>query len=463
MPKIFKDMSDKELDKLFKDAADQFEPPAAPEGAWDDFYNNYLHSDKDRKKPIFWYTPLIAFWGQYSHLIFSWRAIPVLGLALLIVLWTEYNKKPDNFLVPRQSDKVKTTAPVSPGAGKITADSQYVNSTNPRPSTGTGADKDPGQVNRQDTQAGYAGTAQRDAAAGNNPLSGLPAKDGTGKESNKQEKAGIPAGETASQEPLTGAPAMIAADKEKNNLAKTESPVNNVTGQASEQTATPQKAGLAGLTQKNNANGDSASSQEKKKRKREVYSRSKWNIGLAVGANASVIKGTLSHGLGLNTGLMVQRRFSATSRFSVELGIVRESMTYNVTRNTFHPDGVTIPPSVSNMGGKCTMLDIPLNVRYDVVRSGKGDVFVSTGVSTMWMVKQSYSYQYYNNPPVNQDVTGKGKSILPSANISAGYEQQFKNLSLQIAPYVKIPMSNVGYGNISLGSVGAQISIKKNL
>jgi hypothetical protein len=112
------------------------------------------------------------------------------------------------------------------------------------------------------------------------------------------------------------------------------------------------------------------------------------------------------------------------------------------------------------------MLDVPVNVRYDLVRSKKSNAFISTGVSAMVMVNQDYNYLYTGQNKVTEvtkDVSGQGNDVYASTNISVGYERRFKKTAIQVAPYVKMPMGSVGYGNLSLGNIGAQISIKKDL
>lgn len=451
MPKIFKDMSDKELDRLFKNAADQYEPPAAPEGAWDNFYNNYLHPEDDRKKPFFWYTPLVSFWSHYAHYIFSWRAVPVLGLALAILLWKQYNKKTDSFYIQQDAEQVKSTAPAIPGSRNNNTDSLYTfQPATPNPAMGQGTKKAFDKPGKQE----------------NTPTL-LPSKVQQQLRTKQDvvQNQSFPIAATGNRDSLNNTTQQKNTDKTttgKELLAQMEKPVNHATEPASKQHTAPPQTELTNPAQENMPGEDSFSSQ-KKKQKRPVYLRSKWNIGLAVGTNASITGGTLSSGLGLNTGLMVQRRFSDKSRFSAEAGIVRESMNYGLTRSSFRPDGWTVPNNVYNMGGKCTMVDIPVNIRYDFLRTKQADVFVSSGVSILWMTKQLYSYQNSNNLKITQDVTGRGNSLLTSINISAGYEKHIKSISLQFAPYVKIPAGKVGYGNISLGSIGAQISIKKNL
>lgn len=198
--------------------------------------------------------------------------------------------------------------------------------------------------------------------------------------------------------------------------------------------------------------------------RREDYGRKRWQFGVLGGSSLSFVKGTLSKKPGLNAGLMVQRGLNL-SRLSVETGIILESMDYNVANSDFHPAGKEVSDAVSHIKGTCRMVDIPVNVRYDLVRSRRNSAFVSTGISAIWMAKQDYSYQYMGEKGVAQvskDVTGQGKDLYATTNVCVGYERHFKRAAVQLAPYVNIPIGSVGYGNLSLGNLGAQILIKQS-
>ncbi len=53
MPKKYKNMTDEELDKLFKDAAENFKNSNPPEGAWEAFYTRNKQQLKDNgEEPV---------------------------------------------------------------------------------------------------------------------------------------------------------------------------------------------------------------------------------------------------------------------------------------------------------------------------------------------------------------------------------------------------------------------------
>ncbi|MCD2424730.1 PorT family protein [Niabella pedocola] len=396
-------MDDEALDKLFRDAASRFQPPDAPEGAWDDFYKTKM-------------LPAGESASQRRPLILrrSWQlAAACLLLAIAGMLW----------MLQRQPLPGLAGSPSA--AGIVSGIIKDV----PLPS---GTTQLPAVLSPDD--AGNVLRSLNAITTGSEPL--LPGKEYTPLVHNGRAFSDIPKKAGAEQEhhpadTLQRKPYFSLRDKP-----------------AGERQALPGNYNpfLAETSPARPANN-------------------RWQVGLIAGSNLGMVRGDVSKKPGLNAGLLVQRKLGQ-SRFSVESGVVYESMTYDVNNADFNPNGNPVSSRVSNIEGSCTMIDVPVNVRYDVVASKKNKAFVSTGVSPTVIVKQSYIYDLDRGDgpvPINRDVSGKGKSVYAVANLSIGYEQKWEHVSVQIAPYVKIPMGEIGYGNLSLGGVGTQISIKKDL
>jgi len=73
----------------------------------------------------------------------------------------------------------------------------------------------------------------------------------------------------------------------------------------------------------------------------------------------------------------------------------------------------------------------------------------NTGWGTFIAPKGPYSY------------TNGNLYLLSIASISAGMEHQFsKGFSLQVEPFMKIPLTGVGLGNLQLNSYGLSFSLR---
>ncbi|OOG76723.1 hypothetical protein [Algoriphagus sp. A40] len=114
--------------------------------------------------------------------------------------------------------------------------------------------------------------------------------------------------------------------------------------------------------------------------------------------------------------------------------------------------------------GECDILDIPINLRYYPVEGKLQRAFVSLGLSSYLMLKEHYELEYDSgtgNPYTKEiNVSGENNHFFGVVNISAGYERKLgRQLSVQVEPYFKVPISGVGEGDISLKSTGLFVGI----
>lgn len=176
---------------------------------------------------------------------------------------------------------------------------------------------------------------------------------------------------------------------------------------------------------------------------------------------------------GTNLGLLVEYRLS--SRWSVQAGAMWSKKVYEA-----YPDQYVWPTNwkwqvpVLGVDGVCSMIDIPLNVRYDVVlqprKSGltPSRWFVNTGATSFVMLREVYDYQYENpNDPRIKFKQWAGKTgtySLSHLNFSVGYERAWtKRWSWQIEPFIKTPLQGVGRFKVNLISTGTFLSIRYKL
>jgi hypothetical protein len=108
--------------------------------------------------------------------------------------------------------------------------------------------------------------------------------------------------------------------------------------------------------------------------------------------------------------------------------------------------------------GECKMIEIPLNLRYNIVIKNKSSIFLSGGASTYLVLKEDYYFHYEQEDPDLPDHWGTDEmTVYPFGiiNLSAGYQYQFtKKSSLQVEPFIRIPTVGIGWGNVDLYSMG---------
>jgi len=117
--------------------------------------------------------------------------------------------------------------------------------------------------------------------------------------------------------------------------------------------------------------------------------------------------------------------------------------------------------------GECIMIDIPLNLRYNVWAGERHQVFVTAGVSTYFLLKEDYYFHYEKDDPDLPQHWGTDKiSTYPFkiVNFSFGYQYLFgRKGSLQVEPFIKLPTAGVGWGNVDLHTIGVYFLYKYRL
>lgn len=437
-------MTDEQLDKLFLDAAKRYTPPSAPEGAWERFLEKQKEAQlqmgsedlevaeqANKRKNIYWITAV-----RRGQLRIAGILIFCLGC---LGLW---------YVLKENRSDLKQTKKIVIKSPPDLFERPSGNAHWPKDSMGAIS------RNKEDKNKGKAYFDQHIILYASRPIQGSIMASGL--KDMEIEKAGLSIKVHfedlwKKQVGLRPDGLNVRKDSIYNRLSKAEflaAKGPTLEGKSKDLKRFQNYRNMANI--------------EKKVEKKQ---HGKWQLGFLVGPNLTTINGSVGKTAGFNTGLVVQRRIK-DSKFSLGSGFVLESMVYKMSPDEFHPGGKNLDiPSLTSVSGKCQMLDIPLNVRYDVVRSKKNNAFVSTGISGLLMTKETYSYNYNKQGQAYQrrvDVSGRGKSLYTVTNLSIGYERKFNRTSIQVEPYIKLPMSTIGYGNLNLGSLGTQISIKHN-
>jgi Outer membrane protein beta-barrel domain len=215
---------------------------------------------------------------------------------------------------------------------------------------------------------------------------------------------------------------------------------------------TAQETGLTNLN-KNNHN-------------KKLYTNRSLQIGFLLSPDFSEVKYNYANKVGSNIGFTVGYQLS--NKFSVNSGLIFTKKNYTVNGRDFHaPPGYwTNTVNLEFVKGNCNMLEIPLNLRYDFNKAGNTTFFVSSGLSSYLMKKENYSFYFHsNNIGFSQLARDSYKTNhdywLSVFNLSMGFETKISNsFSFQVEPYMKLPLTGIGFGKVDLSSYGINFSIK---
>ncbi len=198
-----------------------------------------------------------------------------------------------------------------------------------------------------------------------------------------------------------------------------------------------------------------------------VQSEKGFQLGIVAAPDKTNVGSTRTKETGFNYGAIASYRF--TKRWSLNTGFIYTRKIYSATGRDYKPpkDYWTYNVNLGTVNGDCYMFDIPFNLRYDLMRKTKTSVFANTGLSTYLMRKETYDYHYtYNGVYASQERTYKTNKVqlFSVINASVGIEQAInRKWSLQLEPYIKIPAKGLGFGSIKLNSYGAYLSLRYKL
>ncbi|MDX1618949.1 MAG: hypothetical protein R3224_09195, partial [Balneolaceae bacterium] len=113
--------------------------------------------------------------------------------------------------------------------------------------------------------------------------------------------------------------------------------------------------------------------------------------------------------------------------------------------------------------GVCSLIDIPLNLKYDILRQDRSRFFATAGLSSYIMLTEDYRFSYaqsYSGQSERWNERTGTRHWFSNANFSVGYEFDLRpNWSLRAEPFVKMPLKEVGWSNVKLYSMGTFVSL----
>lgn len=169
---------------------------------------------------------------------------------------------------------------------------------------------------------------------------------------------------------------------------------------------------------------------------------------------------------GTSVSLLVE--YSVLPRLYLQSGAVWSRKDYYASAGAYQlPKYGWYPPlKLSGIDGVCKVLEIPLNVRYDIGSGERSRWFATGGFSSYHMNSEKYKYYYIdpNDPNAEKWPGWKGKTgwyLFSHANVSAGYEYRIsRKLSLLAEPSIRMPLKRVGYGKVNLITTGLWLSVR---
>ncbi|MBH8570741.1 hypothetical protein KB206_17745 [Microvirga sp. STS02] len=187
-------------------------------------------------------------------------------------------------------------------------------------------------------------------------------------------------------------------------------------------------------------------------------------VGLVAAPDLSTVKFVDVERPKLNVGVVLEYRL--TNRLLVSTGLLRVNKEYYARREDY--DWSAYPRAATRnfywVDGACTVLDVPLNLRYDAVVRPQARLFGAMGLSSFFMQREQYSYDYTENNSTylwERSYVNENQHLFSVLNLSLGYEHSLgPHWRVQAEPYAKLPLGGVGAGKVRLTSGGIFFGLK---
>ncbi|MHC2993287.1 hypothetical protein OB13_17505 [Pontibacter sp. HJ8] len=181
-------------------------------------------------------------------------------------------------------------------------------------------------------------------------------------------------------------------------------------------------------------------------------------LTLAVAPDVTTVRFSDPEGISQNAGLLVG--IPLAGRLSLVTGALWAHKVYQAYPDNYRPtpdfwDGKKLPSSID---AECRVLDVPLNLSFRLLGNEKNTVALLAGVSSYFMLKEKYRYNYtYSAEPYSRTsrFSNENRHWFGVQNVSVSYSRKLSPVfSVGVEPFVKFPLSGIGAGQVKLTSAG---------
>ncbi|PYF75190.1 porin family protein [Pedobacter nutrimenti] len=167
----------------------------------------------------------------------------------------------------------------------------------------------------------------------------------------------------------------------------------------------------------------------------------------------------------LSSNFGVMATYELSRKFSVSSGAVYSRKIYNSGGTGPAVNGYGAPWEVN---ADCNVLDVPVNLNYKLLSKSNFSISAQTGLSSYFMLKENYRFvrtdANANQKITNVEINNQNQHLFGIANFSLSVERKISPaLSIAVQPFVKLPLTGIGYWDANLKSTGVSFSLNIGL
>jgi hypothetical protein len=170
--------------------------------------------------------------------------------------------------------------------------------------------------------------------------------------------------------------------------------------------------------------------------------------------------------MGSDFGLIIT--LGIAKKLSLSTGAIYGKKLYETGFNNYNPiKDIWTEYYPTSVNADCRVLDIPLNINYTFINRKNTSFSLGSGISSYIMLREDYSFSYVeqdHDTALEYHVVNENTHWLSVLNLQATLEQRITSkVSIGLQPYMKIPLSNIGFAGVKLQSVGMAVILSWNL
>lgn len=169
---------------------------------------------------------------------------------------------------------------------------------------------------------------------------------------------------------------------------------------------------------------------------------------------------------GSDVGIIMS--FGLTKRWKASTGALISRKRYETDFSHYNlPDQIRFHYDPQRVYADCRILDIPLNFSYSLTATETSSLSIGGGLSSYLMLREDYRYTYARPnsvDPASVRFSNENRHWLSVANLNISYERKLSvRTGISIEPFIKIPVTGVGFAKIDLRSAGMAVHLNWNL
>ena len=407
-----KKLTDQELDSVFKNAADGYQP-VFDQSAWE-----AMNAKLDEPRPNLWkrWMPF-AFFGL---LIFSG--------GVWVGTYLNDNESTQVLTATTGKESVQPDAVTNLREGEVPKNEQQTASHNQINANGNAVTSNEEKINTEPTEQVVQQLKADPQLPENRPVIMISENNNPADETKfllQQEKL--------SSESLSPVPDNLLTESRKDSI-------QNPVEENKEDTVNSNEKDDAQKTEQLNSRG--------------------FYLRLLASPDFSSINYSTSTSMGSNYSVLIDYQFS--NRWSLSTGAIWSKKVYS-SDNEFTYGAYT----ADRMAGDCRILDIPINVNYQFPSQSKISFYAALGISSYFMMEEDYTYTF-DTPSGSRNFSSYFKSEntewFKVLNVSFGVQYRIApRFHFQVEPFLKAPLAGVGEWDVKLSSLGMFLGLKYKL